>query len=113
MPNQFDLVVIGGGSAGVTAAMKAVQLGVKTALVERSGRYGGTCRYVGCVPSKTLLHTAQTLHTMRQHAAKLGLPASDPAVDFSAVIVTKMTSFDGLARRMATMRPVNFMQPGA
>ena len=80
----------------MTAAMKAVQLGAKTALVERGGRYGGTCRYVGCVPSKTLLHTAQTLHSMRQHAAKLGLPASDSAVDFSAVMRHK----DDIIRRL-------------
>lgn len=83
---QFDLVVIGGGSAGLTAALEAVAGGARVALVERSGRYGGTCRYVGCVPSKTLLHTAQVLHTMRAHAAAVGLPSVEPDWDFAEVM---------------------------
>jgi pyruvate/2-oxoglutarate dehydrogenase complex dihydrolipoamide dehydrogenase (E3) component len=85
MAEEFDLIVIGGGSAGVTAAMKAVKSGARVALIERSGRFGGTCRYVGCVPSKTLLHTARVLHQQRNHAAALGLPANDPAWDWRRV----------------------------
>lgn len=95
MSQEFDLVVIGGGSAGVTAALEAVQQGASVALVERSGRYGGTCRYTGCMPSKTLLHTAQTLHTMRKHAAKLGLPSVEPDWDFIQVMRHK----DDIIRR--------------
>jgi len=83
---QFDLIVIGGGSAGLTAAVEAATGRASVALVERTGRYGGTCRYVGCVPSKTLLHTAHVLHTMRKHAATLGLPAVEPAWDFQQVL---------------------------
>lgn len=83
---QYDLAVIGGGSAGLTAALEAVGTGARVALIERSGRYGGTCRYVGCVPSKALLHSAQVLHTLRRHAAEVGLPAADPAWDFRAVL---------------------------
>lgn len=82
----FDLVVIGGGSAGLTAALEAATSGARVALVERSGRYGGTCRYVGCVPSKALLHSAQTLRTMRKHAAEVGLPTVDPDWDFAEVM---------------------------
>lgn len=83
---QFDLAVIGGGGAGVTAALEAVASGARVALVERSGRYGGTCRYVGCVPSKTLLHTAQVLHTMRTHAAAVGLRSVEPEWQFAEVM---------------------------
>ncbi len=81
----FDFVVIGGGSAGLTAAMLAVEAGAKVALVERTGRYGGQCRYTGCVPTKALLHTAQVLHTMRTHAAAAGLPMVDPEWDFGRI----------------------------
>lgn len=88
---SFDLVVIGGGSAGLSAAMEAVAAGARVALVERSGRYGGTCRYVGCVPSKTLLHTAQVLHMMRTHAAAVGLPTSEPDWNFAEVMRHKDT----------------------
>lgn len=96
MAEEFDLIVIGGGSAGVTAATKAAKSGARVALIERSGRYGGTCRYVGCVPSKTLLHTAQALHRQRHHAAALGLPANDPAWDWQRVRQHK----DNIIRRV-------------
>lgn len=81
---KFDVIVIGGGSAGTNAAQIAAQAGARVALIERSGRYGGTCRYVGCIPSKVLLHIAQTLHVMRT-ADRLGLPAIDPQWDWQRV----------------------------
>lgn len=85
----WDLVVIGGGSAGLTAAMEAIGTGASVAIVERSGKFGGTCRYTGCVPSKVLLHTAQTLHNMRVHAVTLGLPSQDPKIDFQRIMEHK------------------------
>lgn len=82
---DYDLGVIGGGAAGLTVASGAAQLGAKTLLVEMRDKLGGDCLHYGCVPSKTLIRTANVYHLMRQ-APRFGLPRLDiPAVDFSAV----------------------------
>ncbi len=59
---QFDVVVIGGGPGGYVAAIKAAQLGLKVACVEKRGTLGGTCLNVGCIPSKALLHSSHLYH---------------------------------------------------
>lgn len=82
---DYDLLVIGGGAAGLTAAAGAARLGVRTLLVEGEGRLGGDCLHYGCVPSKTLLATAHARHGLAR-AEALGLPAvAVPPVDFAAV----------------------------
>lgn len=58
MFRRFDVVVIGGGPGGYVAAIKAAQLGLKTACIEKRGTLGGTCLNVGCIPSKALLHAS-------------------------------------------------------
>jgi glycine/D-amino acid oxidase-like deaminating enzyme len=80
----FDLVILGGGSAGLTAASFAVQLGARVALVEKH-RIGGDCTWTGGVPSKTLLKTAKVAHEMRT-AGRYGLSAVAPEVDLKAVM---------------------------
>lgn len=55
---RFDVVVVGGGPGGYVAAIKAAQLGLKTACIEKRGTLGGTCLNVGCIPSKALLHSS-------------------------------------------------------
>ena len=80
----YDLVVIGGGSAGLTAAGFAARLGRSVAIVERE-RLGGDCTWTGCVPSKTLLRTARVAHEMR-HADRFGLQPFDPDADLSLVM---------------------------
>jgi len=84
MNQIYDLAVIGAGSAGLTAAAFAIQLGARVALVEKS-RTGGDCTWSGCVPSKTLLKTAKIAHQMRTAAAH-GLTPVEPAVDLSRVM---------------------------
>ncbi|MFW5836908.1 MAG: dihydrolipoyl dehydrogenase family protein [Desulfovibrionaceae bacterium] len=86
MPSHdFDLGVIGGGAAGLTAAAGAAQLGAKCLLVEREPKLGGDCLHYGCVPSKTLIHTAKVRRLMAD-AGRFGLPAADlPPVDFRRV----------------------------
>ncbi len=86
MAKSYDLVVIGGGSAGLTAASTARRLGARVALVERD-RLGGDCTWTGCVPSKALLHAAKVAHQMR-HADAVGLDPVDPQVDLSAVMAS-------------------------
>ena len=66
MRYDYDLVVIGGGAAGLTAAGMSAVLGAKTALVEAK-KLGGDCTWYGCVPSKTLLRAAKVAHEMRPH----------------------------------------------
>ncbi len=80
----YDLVIIGGGSAGLTAAGFAIQLGVRVALVEKH-RLGGDCTWSGCVPSKTLLKAAKVAHQMR-NAARYGLLPVEPEVDLKSVM---------------------------
>jgi pyruvate/2-oxoglutarate dehydrogenase complex dihydrolipoamide dehydrogenase (E3) component len=79
MSDIYDLVVIGGGSAGLTGARLAARLGARTLLAERE-RLGGDCLWTGCVPSKALLHVAAQVHAARG-AARYGLPAADGKAD--------------------------------
>jgi pyruvate/2-oxoglutarate dehydrogenase complex dihydrolipoamide dehydrogenase (E3) component len=80
-----ELVIIGGGPAGLVVASVAGQLGVRTTLIERSPALGGDCLHTGCVPSKTLIHTARVAALMRR-AAEFGLPPAEPRVDLGAVM---------------------------
>ena len=77
---QYDLVVLGSGPGGYTAAFRAADLGLKTALIERYPTLGGVCLNVGCIPSKALLHTAQVIDeaaAMADHGVKFGAPEID------------------------------------
>jgi len=83
---DFDIGIIGGGSAGLTIAAGASQLGAKTILLEKEKELGGDCLHFGCVPSKTLIKTARVYHQMK-NAKVYGLPETDvPPVDFSKVV---------------------------
>src|SRR3954471_24600567 len=115
MAENFDLVVIGGGPGGYVAAIRAAQLGMETALVERE-HLGGICLNWGCIPTKALLHTSQLYHDM-QRAEEFGLKASGLSYDAKKVVArsravakqlsggvahllrkNKVTVFDGEAR---------------
>jgi pyruvate/2-oxoglutarate dehydrogenase complex dihydrolipoamide dehydrogenase (E3) component len=83
---DFDIGIIGGGSAGLTIAAGASQLGAKTLLIEKEKVLGGDCLHFGCVPSKTLIKTARVYHQMK-NAKAYGLPEMDvPPVDFTKVV---------------------------
>lgn len=79
----FDLIVLGGGSAGFAAAIKAADLGARVAIIE-GGTLGGTCVNVGCVPSKTLLRAAEAQQTRTNHGFK-GIPTTDGRPDWTLV----------------------------
>ncbi|RUM43682.1 MAG: mercuric reductase, partial [Desulfocapsa sp.] len=82
---NYDIAVIGGGAAGLTTASGAAQLGAKTLLIEKEPSLGGDCLHFGCVPSKTLIHSAKLYYNMQQ-GERFGLPViTPPAVDFSKV----------------------------
>ena len=84
MTADVDLLVLGGGTAGLVSAVIAGGLGAKVLLVERD-RTGGECLWTGCVPSKALIESAGLAHRMR-HADRLGLTPADPGVDMNAVM---------------------------
>lgn len=84
MSEEYDLVVIGGGSAGLTASEFAARLGLKVAVIEKD-RLGGDCTWTGCVPSKALLEIAKTVHTAAG-ASAFGTAAQRPTVDLKKVM---------------------------
>lgn len=86
--NDFDIVVIGGGPGGYVAAIRAAQLGCRTALVEKTAHPGGTCLSVGCIPSKFLLHASETYWHAR-HAKHLGIHAPSIGYNFSEMMKGK------------------------
>jgi dihydrolipoamide dehydrogenase len=94
-PEPYDLIVVGGGPAGYVGAVRAAQLGLKTALVERE-KLGGTCLHVGCIPTKVLLHTAELLEEVRA-GAEVGIQVSDLRLDY-----------EQLRRRMTRVVTTNF-----
>ncbi|MBM4778733.1 MAG: dihydrolipoyl dehydrogenase [Archangiaceae bacterium] len=82
MADAFDVVIIGSGPGGYVAAIRAGQLGLKTALVEKDKKLGGTCLHRGCIPTKSLLWTAE-LFAHIQHAAEFGINVANPIVDWA------------------------------
>src|SRR5512138_2030238 len=81
---SFDVVIIGSGPGGYVAAIRAAQLGFKTAIVERA-YLGGICTNWGCIPTKALLRSAEVFHYL-QHAKDYGLAAENVSVDAAAVV---------------------------
>src|SRR6476620_7839729 len=95
--NDFDLVVLGAGTGGYSAAFRAGQLGMKVALVDED-KIGGTCLHRGCIPTKAILESAEVAYTMRDRARDLGVVATGVAIDYAAVAANK----DQVVRRVWT-----------
>jgi len=81
---NFDVTIIGSGPGGYVAAIRAAQLGLKTALVEKSPALGGTCLHVGCIPTKALLYSAEVLDLARD-AGRFGVKTGEVRLDLAAV----------------------------
>ncbi len=86
MSETFDMVVIGGGPGGYVAAIKAAQLGMTVACVEKRGSLGGTCLNVGCIPSKALLHSSELFEEARNGMAAHGVKVAGVALDLAAML---------------------------
>jgi len=84
LSREYDVVILGGGTGGYVAAIRAAQLGLKTALVEKE-MLGGTCLHKGCIPSKALLKSAEVYDLAKNHAAEYGVDAKEVSLDFSRV----------------------------
>lgn len=87
--DTFDVVVIGAGPGGYVCAIRAAQLGLKTALVEKSPTLGGTCLNVGCIPSKALLHSSEMLHFATHGAAAHGVKIAKVELDLPSLMKKK------------------------
>jgi len=94
---EFDIVVIGAGPGGYTAAIKAAQLGMKTAIVEKGKNLGGTCLNVGCIPSKALLSSSELFHEAQHGFKSHGIKAEGVTMDVAAMMKRK----DGVVSKMA------------
>src|SRR5215210_777601 len=92
----FDLVVIGGGPGGYVAAIRAAQLGFKTACIEKDASLGGTCLNVGCIPSKALLDSTELYDRIRHQAAEHGIRTGEASVDLAAMMRRKEQVVTGL-----------------
>jgi len=99
---DFDLVVLGSGPGGYTAAFRAADLGLKVALVERYDALGGVCLNVGCIPSKALLHVGQVIDSAAQMAAH-GVKFATPEIDLEALRGFKNSAVDKLTGGLANM----------
>src|SRR4029078_3330600 len=81
---QYDLIVIGTGPGGYVCAIRAAQLGMKVAVVEKRATHGGTCLNVGCIPSKALLHASELFEEAGHSFAKMGIGVGTPKLDRAA-----------------------------
>jgi len=95
---KYDLIIIGGGAGAFAAAIKANELGAKTALINDGLPLGGTCVNVGCVPSKTLLHAAELVHTAKHHNVP-GIEFAVNQADFAAVVADEMALVEQLRKK--------------
>ena len=94
----YDLVIIGGGPGGYVAAIRAAQLGLKTACVENRGRLGGTCLNVGCIPSKALLQSSEKYAEAEKHFADHGIGVGKLKLDLAAMMGRKAKVVDDLTK---------------
>ncbi|MBM3811351.1 MAG: dihydrolipoyl dehydrogenase [Acidimicrobiia bacterium] len=94
---SHDLIVIGSGPGGYSAAIRAGQYGLKTALIEKFPKLGGTCLHVGCIPTKALLHTAEVWDYF-QHSAEQGIHCENPRLDLPGVLKRKTGIVDKHAK---------------
>ena len=94
---SFDVIVVGGGTAGLTAALAARHEGASVALIEQEPRIGGDCTFYGCVPSKALIEVAQFAHDARRAAAE-GIIGSVPELDFAAIMRRRARIVVAIAR---------------
>lgn len=92
---DYDVVVIGSGPGGYVAAIRAAQLGLKVACVEKASTYGGTCLNVGCIPSKALLQSSESFEFAKKGAEEQGVSCKDVTFDFEKMMQRKEGIVDG------------------
>ena len=91
----YDLIVIGTGPGGYVCAIRAAQLGLKTAVVEKRATFGGTCLNIGCIPSKALLHASELFEEAGHNFSKMGIGVTTPKLVLPAMMAFKDQGVDG------------------
>jgi dihydrolipoamide dehydrogenase len=91
----YDLIVIGSGPGGYVCAIRAAQLGMKTAVVEKWATFGGTCLNIGCIPSKAMLNASELYEEAAHKFAEMGIKVGTPAIDLAAMLKYKQDAVDG------------------
>jgi dihydrolipoamide dehydrogenase len=108
---SYDLIVIGGGPGGYVCAIRAAQLGLKTAIVEKRKTFGGTCLNVGCIPSKALLHASEMFEEAGHGMAALGVSVSAPKLDLKAMMKHKEETIGANVQGVAFLLKKNKVTP--
>src|SRR5437660_9375878 len=97
----YDLIVIGSGPGGYFCAIRAAQLGMKVAVVEKDKTFGGTCLNIGCIPSKALLHASELFEESGRQFEKMGIKIGKPKLDLAAMMAFKDEGVDGNVKGVA------------
>jgi len=97
----YDLIVIGSGPGGYVCAIRAAQLGMKVAVVEKEKTFGGTCLNIGCIPSKALLHASERYEEAGHMLARMGVKVGAPQLDLAAMMSFKDEGVDGNVKGVA------------
>jgi dihydrolipoamide dehydrogenase len=97
----YDLIVIGSGPGGYVCAIRAAQLGMKVAVVEKDKTFGGTCLNIGCIPSKAMLHASELYEETAQLFPKMGIMVGQPKLDLAAMMKFKDEGVDGNVKGVA------------
>ena len=108
---EFDLVVLGGGPGGYVAAIRAAQLGLKTAVIDEHPKFGGTCLRVGCIPSKALLESSHLFEEASLHMADHGIKAAGVTVDLATMLARKDKIVDTLTGGIKMLLKKNKVTP--
>ena len=108
---SYDLVVIGTGPGGYVCAIRAAQLGLKVAVVEKRKSHGGTCLNVGCIPSKALLHASEMFSEAGHTFASLGIDVGTPKLDLKQMLVHKQETVDANVNGVAFLLKKNKIEP--
>ncbi len=111
MATQFDLVVIGAGPGGYVAAIRAAQLGMKVACVEKGRTLGGTCLNVGCIPSKAMLDSSELFHLSKERFQKHGIQFDGLKLDLAAMLARKDEVVKGLTDGVRFLFRKNKVEP--
>jgi dihydrolipoamide dehydrogenase len=109
--SSFDLIVIGSGPGGYVAAIRAAQLGMRTACIEKEASLGGVCLNIGCIPSKALLTSSEHLEFARKHLADHGVRVGELSVDLPAMMKRKDKVVTTLTRGVGTLFKKNGVVP--